>query len=73
MSALQGDGRTLYRCSNCGAEAEGHAPDVLCACGLKLRAIAPSQHLVDAGLRCQVNPSPTAAFPSQIVAAEARS
>jgi hypothetical protein len=72
VSTRLSSGATRYRCTNCGAEGEGHAPSVLCACGLKLRSAAPGLDLVDAGIRCVPNPSPSAAFPSQIVAAESR-
>jgi len=66
-----GEGRRRYQCTNCGAEAVGLSPDVLCSCGLKLRHHGPGGGLVDAGLRCQPNPSPTPDFPSLFVAAEA--
>lgn len=66
-----GEGRRLYQCTNCGAEAVGLSPDVLCSCGLKLRHHGPGGGLVGAGLRCQPNPSPTPEFPSLFVAAEA--
>lgn len=65
-------GRTRYACSNCGAEAHGDAPDVLCACGLALRNHGPAGGVIDAGLRCQPNPAPSPEFPSQFVAAEPR-
>lgn len=66
-----GEGRRRYQCTNCGAEAVGLSPDVLCSCGLKLRHHGPGGGLVDAGLRCQPNPSPSPEFPSLFVAAEA--
>ena len=72
VSTGLGSGRSLYRCTNCGAEADGHHAEALCVCGLQVRSTAPGGHLVNAGLRCQPNPSPNAEFPSQIVAAEAR-
>lgn len=59
----------VYQCTNCGAENGGRSPDVLCACGLKLRNHAPGAPLVDAGLRCQPNPDPRPDFPSLFVAA----
>ena len=65
-------GARRYQCTNCGAEAVGLTPDVLCSCGLKLRSHGPGGGLVDAGLRCQPNPSPSPEFPSLFVAAEAR-
>ena len=67
-----GEGRRLYQCTNCGADATGLSPDVLCSCGLKLRHHGPGGGLVDAGLRCQPNPGPSPDFPSLFVAAEAR-
>ena len=66
------DGARRYHCTNCGAEAVGTAPDALCSCGLKLRNHGPGGGLVDAGLRCQPNPSPSPEFPSLFVAAEVR-
>lgn len=63
-------GRTRYVCSNCGAEDLGDGPDVLCACGLALRNHGPSGGMLNAGLRCQPNPSPSPEFPSLFVAAE---
>ena len=72
VSAPAPGGARRYVCSNCGADAYGDAPDVLCACGLKLRNHGPGPRLVDAGLRCQPNPNPRPDFPSLFVAAEAR-
>lgn len=73
LSTRLSTGASLYRCTNCGAEAEGHHADVLCACGLRVKDTqAPDAPLVDAGLRCIPNPAPSARFPAQIVAAEAR-
>lgn len=72
VSAPAPGGARSYVCSNCGAAARGDAPDVLCACGLKLRNHGPGPRLVDAGLRCQPNPNPRPDFPSLFVAAEAR-
>lgn len=66
-------GRTRYVCSNCGAEDLGDGPDVLCACGLALRNHGPSGGMLNAGLRCQPNPSPSPEFPSLFVAAEPKS
>lgn len=61
----------LYACTNCGAEAVGDAPDVLCACGTVIRRHGAGAPPVNAGLRCQPNPSPSPEFPSLFVAAEA--
>jgi hypothetical protein len=60
------DGRHVFHCSECGAEAEApdhvdHPPN--CACTLKLGAR-------DAGIRCVRNPQRRAELPHQIVAAE---
>ena len=66
LSALvPGADTRRYVCSNCGAEAVGSAPDVLCSCGLRLKGRAGE---ADAGVRCAPNPNPTPALPSQIVA-----
>lgn len=61
-----------YLCTNCGAEAVGDAPDVLCACGTTLRRHGSAAAPMNAGLRCQPNPAPTPEFPSLFVAAEVR-
>ena len=55
------DGSHTVRCSNCGIEALGDHK-AICACGLKLRSGK------SAGLRCALNPTPSAEFPSQVVA-----
>jgi hypothetical protein len=54
-----------YTCTNCGASESGTDATVLCACGLSVKR---SGATVDAGLRCQPNPSPSPAFPSLYVA-----
>lgn len=56
------DRRRVYRCSNCGAEREGHDYRVICTCGLKLRTG------IDAGVRCQVNEDRSPEWPGEIVA-----
>jgi hypothetical protein len=59
-------------CTNCGATEVGPGVKVsaLCACGVKInRSGLFGSVLVDAGLRCQPNPSPTPDFPSVFVAA----
>lgn len=61
-----------YLCTNCGADAVGPKPDVLCACGTMLRRHGSGAAPVSAGLVCQPNPAPTPDFPSLFVAAEAR-
>jgi hypothetical protein len=66
LSALApGADARRYVCSNCGAEAVGAAPDVLCSCGLRLKGKGGE---VDVGVRCAPNPSPTPTLPSQIIA-----
>lgn len=59
------DRRRVYRCSNCGLEAEGRSEAAICACGIKLRTG------VDAGIRCQVNAEKSPEWPSEITAAQA--
>lgn len=54
------DGSIVVRCSECETEVRERVEN-LCACGAKLR----SGRL--AGLKCQVNPSPTIAQPARIV------
>lgn len=56
------DRRKIFRCSNCGAEREGHDSRVICTCGLKLRTG------IDAGVRCVVNKDKSPEWPSEIVA-----
>lgn len=73
MDAQRDDAKTRrYQCTNCGAAADGETPAVLCACGLTFRRHGRADQAQDAGLRCQLNPSPTPEFPSLYVAAEAR-
>lgn len=64
--------RRAYLCTNCGAEAVGESPDVLCSCGTTLRRHAGVSSPVNAGLRCQLNPSPSPDFPSLFVASEVK-
>ena len=52
----------VYRCSNCGAEAEGRDPSVICACG------SVSDDGSAAAVRCQVNVDRTPECPGEIVA-----
>ncbi len=54
--------RKVYRCSNCETEAEGPGPQVLCCCGMKIRAGR------DLGVRCVPNPRRTPENPARIVA-----
>lgn len=60
------DGRRHYRCSNCGAEAEGSSEAALCCCGIRF-----GRARRDAGIRCVPNPSPTPECPAEIVAVQA--
>lgn len=68
--AADGDAR-VYQCTNCGLEAEGHKPGVVCACGTKLRKRKgdgrSAETLVDAGLRCHPNRRISPEFPSLYV------
>ena len=63
-----------YLCSNCGARAESQSPDSICSCGIKIRKRNASGRsggvMIDAGIRCMPNPTPTPEFPSLIVASE---
>lgn len=54
--------RLVYRCSNCGVEAEGRDASVICACG------SVQTDGSDAGIRCQINDDPTPEYPGEIVA-----
>lgn len=56
------DRRKVYRCSNCETEAEGVGPQVICCCGMKMRAGR------DLGVRCVPNPRRTPENPARIVA-----
>lgn len=57
-----------YRCSNCGLQADGAKPAVLCSCGMKLKGGR------GAGiLRCERNPDPRPEFPSEVVALQVTS
>lgn len=60
------DRRKVFRCSNCGAQREGHDSRVICCCGLKVRKGA------DMGVRCQVNEDRTPEWPGEIVAMQAQ-
>ena len=64
-----------FECPNCGAGATGRDASVLCCCGMKIRRPlkngASGQQLVDAGVRCQLNPAPTPEMPSLYVAGHA--
>ena len=62
----------LYHCTNCGLEAAGSAPEVLCACGMKMRKSTKSGRtrvaLADAGIRCTANPQVRSDFLSLFIA-----
>lgn len=64
----------IYRCSNCGAEAQHTHADALCCCGIKIKRAGrngtKSGALVDAGVRCIPNPERSPMFPGEIVASE---
>lgn len=74
LVSRQAPGGRMYHCTNCGLEAQGAGPEVLCSCGMKVRRPlkgAGSGHaLVDAGVRCMPNPDPRPDFPSLFVAGE---
>ena len=63
-----------YHCTNCGLEAVAPGADALCCCGTKIRRPTKGAKsglaLVDAQIRCAVNPTPTPDFPSVIIAME---
>lgn len=63
-----------YHCTNCGLEAVAESAAALCCCGTKIRRPTKGSKsgttLVDAGIRCIVNPAPTPEMPSVIVASE---
>lgn len=54
----------VYRCADCGIEAQGHTAAVVCTCGFKVtgRKI---------GLKCEPNSQKTAEFPAEIIARQA--
>lgn len=62
------DGTSVYQCTNCGAEAAGTKPSVLCACGTKIRKGGKSSSVfVNAGLRCHANEAASPSLPSVYV------
>lgn len=71
-SRAEGDeGDRVYQCTNCGAEAVGHRPAVVCACGIKLRKAGPNGttgSLIDAGVRCHENRNRSPELPALFVA-----
>lgn len=58
------DRRRIYRCSGCGAEAEGRSESAVCCCGIKLKTG------VDAGIRCEVNQDRSPEWPAEVTAAQ---
>jgi hypothetical protein len=67
IERLGDDGGRVFRCSNCGDEAEaafGDAHPPNCACGMKVGARA-------VGVRCVVNTERRPGFVCEIVAREA--
>lgn len=68
-------GERVYCCSNCGCEASGGHPSVLCCCGLKMRKAARTGgknggEMIDAGIRCVKNPAKSELIPGEFVAME---
>lgn len=72
IASMPVDGGRLYQCTNCGVEAVGHKPDVVCACGTKLRRYKGDGRsavtLQDAGIRCHANRRVSPEFPALYVA-----
>lgn len=62
LSRPADEGGRIYRCTGCGLEAAGHAPSVVCACGMRLK------NGRDLGVRCVLNESPSPEAPVQVVA-----
>lgn len=60
-------GERMYRCSNCGLQAQGDRPAVLCSCGMRLKGNRGGL------LRCERNPDPRPEFPSEVIAAQVTS
>lgn len=56
----------LYQCTNCGLEAVGHRPSVLCSCGAKIPK--GKGRYVSAGLVCHENTARSMEFPALYVA-----
>ena len=54
----------VYRCADCGLEADGFTPAVLCTCGLKVKG----RHI---GMRCEANLERTPEFSAEIIARQA--
>lgn len=75
IASAKTSGGRLYRCTNCGLEAEGSKPSVVCACGIKLRKAKADgrsgEAMIDAGVRCHPNPDPSPSNPSLYVASYA--
>ncbi len=72
---IAGGDLRLYRCSNCGEEAQHINADALCCCGIKIRKVGRNGSkagavMVDAGVRCIPNPERSPSFPGEIVASE---
>jgi hypothetical protein len=63
-----------YLCTNCGAKAQASDVSSVCTCGVKVRkrnaAGRSGGVMIDAGIRCLANPSPSPEFPSLFVASE---
>lgn len=74
VSSDAGAGHRAYTCTNCGAEAVGQDSSALCCCGLTIRKVGKDSRsgslLINAGIRCALNPSPTPDMPSLYIATE---
>lgn len=68
-------GARRFFCTSCGLGAVGHKASVVCACGIKMRKFKgdgrSSAVMVDAGIRCHENRSPSLEFPALFVASYA--
>ncbi|MBB5456767.1 DNA-directed RNA polymerase subunit RPC12/RpoP [Paraburkholderia sp. Cpub6] len=58
------DGRSRYRCAQCGARGEGRDASIICCCGIRLKTGA------DAGVRCMLNDAPSPEWTSEVVAGQ---
>jgi hypothetical protein len=63
-----------YRCTNCETTSQHTDASVACCCGIKVRKRnSTGRHggvMIDAGIRCIVNPEKSPAFPAAYVASE---
>lgn len=64
------DGGLEFRCGNCGGTGKDVAQSI-CCCGMSLpRSIGKKSQMVDASIRCILNPCKTPECPAEIVAKE---